>query len=93
MVEKKTVNKWKHGIEAYKEHLKATHSVSGTLACDDNALALQVWGMHSAMHSACPAQRALCMCACGCSAAAHEAGSETEGGVQALKEQADMVER
>ncbi len=93
MVEKKTVNKWKLGIEAYKEHLKATHSVSGTLAYDDNALALLVWGMHRAMHSACPAQRALCMCTCGCSASANEAGSDTEAGVQALKEQADMVER
>jgi len=55
VVEKKTVNKWKLGIEAYKEHLKATHSVSGTLAYDEKALALLVWGMHRAMHSACPA--------------------------------------
>lgn len=34
MVEKKTVNKWKLGIEAYKEHLKATHSVSQAPAYD-----------------------------------------------------------
>jgi hypothetical protein len=27
VVEDKTVNKWQGGIEAYKEHLKATHLV------------------------------------------------------------------